>query len=506
MTGRWTRGGGTRGPAGVGVELRAVPLLVLAASGCTLAPDYAPPDLVSTLAEAPAFIAEDAAPGVDPADEFVAWWVMFGGAELSALVDDLAAANLDLAAARERVDQARALSRQARAIRLPSLVATVDVGGARAPTLVSDAVWDELYTVTGTATWNVDIFGELRSAERAARLNQASSALAARSLDQLLTAELVSAYVNAWTLQRRIAIVAESAESFAETAKITDQRYRSGSSQATALDVQIARQNQASAEAAIPELRALLAVQQQAIDVLLARPPGATRLTFADRPDAWTLPDLGAGAPADLLRRRPDVAAAELNYRAALADVGTARAQRYPSLSLNGSVTRQRNAAANPFDPEALIASLTAGLVRPVFQGGLLKAQVAQAEAAARELASDFAAAALEAVADVESALVFEAAYAEEIALRRASLEAAELSDRIARERYASGQATILTALETQRSLNTARQDLVLAEQTRLDARVDLYLALGGDWRRADDAPAATPTQTPTPTRTASDD
>lgn len=460
-------------------------LTPLLAAACSLTPDYEAPALVSTFAETERYGAASGMRAHDASPVRLAWWEGFGGAELSALVEAMTADNLDLAAARERVDQARALTRQARAARLPSLTASVEAGGVRAPTFTRDAAWDELYSVTGAAAWDLDIFGGLRNAQRSAQLSEASSALAARALDQVLIAELVTAYINAWALSRRIAIARDTAESFAETATLTDQRYRAGSSQASALDVQIARQNQASAEAAIPELRALLAVQRQAIDVLLARPPGRTRVTFAEPPDAWALAALDPGAPADLLRRRPDVAVAELNYRAALADIGSARAQRYPSLSLSGSVTWQQNAAANPFDPEALIASLTAGLVRPVFQGGRLKAQVALAEAAARELASAYAAAALQAVAEVENALVFEAAYREEIALRRVSLEAAEVSDRVARERYASGQATILTVLETQRALNTARQDLVLAEQTRLDARVDLYLALGGDWRPA---------------------
>ena len=472
----------SRGPGWGRAALAILPASFIGA--CTVAPKFEQPKLVATIAERPSYVSKAGQPP-EPAAHVAHWWTTMGGEELSTLVTGLDADNLDLSAARRRLDQARSLTRQARASRLPSISLSVDGGQIRTPTPSGDAVWDETYSLSGAASWDLDVFGGLRNAERAARLDAQASALSAEALFHLLTAELTRAYINAWTLARRIEISEQSAASFAETASITEGRYRAGSAQTSALDVQIARQNQASAEAAIPELKALLTVQQHAIDILLARPPGQTQLAFTTPPEAVGLPALSAGAPADLLRRRPDVAAAELAYRAALADVGTARAQRLPSLSLSGTISRQTADASDLFDPEALISNLTAGLFAPLFQGGRLKAQLSLTQAAAEELAANYALSALEAAIDVENALVLEDAYDEQLALRQASLTAAELSDRIARDRYASGQTTILTVLETQRALNTARQDLVIAEQTRLDARIDLHLALGGDWREA---------------------
>ncbi len=453
------------------------------AGACSLAPVYQAPAMVETLANATAYAADVALIAPYPALADAPWWETIGGRELSALVNELAVNNLDLAAARQRIDQARALTRQATAARLPNAALSLDGGAARTQNFRGETQWDEVYALGLSSSWNVDVFGGLRGAEIAARLRAEVSTLSEHALNQLLIAELTRSYVNAWALTQQSAIAEQSAASFAETVAITEARYEAGSAQISALDVQIARQNRASAAAAIPELRALLGVQEQAIDVLLARRLGATELALSPAPNAADLRPLDPGTPADVLRRRPDVAAAELNYRAALADVGAARAQRLPSLTLTGSMSRQTNDASDLFDADAMIANLTAGILAPLFQGGRLKAQVEAAEAAAQELASTYALTALSAVADVEGALLFERAYEEQRALRQVSLEAAERSNQIARERYASGQVSILTVLETQRALNTARQDLILAEQARLEARIDLYLALGGDWR-----------------------
>lgn len=464
-------------------------LIVLASSlvaGCALRPAFEAPPVVERIAVQPAFVALDTpSSALDPA-AFRAWWETIGGAELSELIAALDAENLDLSGARARTDQARARSRQALSGRLPAIGLSVEAGERRGIGPTGPLDWEETYAATAGLTWDVDLFGGARNAQLAARLRFEAQELSERTLFQALAAETATGFVRAWTLKRQIEVAEASAESFAETARLTDLRYRAGSPSVTALDVQLARQNEAAARAALPELRASLVLQLQGLDVLLGRPIGTTRLTFATPPDAAGLETLGVGVPADLLRRRPDVATAELAYRAALADVGVARAQLFPSLTLSGSLGQQTGDASALFDPDQMIASLVGGLVAPLYQGGRLRAQVDLAEASARELANAYANAALRAMGEVEAALVLEAAYADELALRWRALEAAEVSNRIAQERYASGQAPLLAVLEAQRALNASRLDLVLAEQKRLEARIALFLALGGDWRMVD--------------------
>ena len=415
------------------------------------------------------------------------WWLTLGGAELDRLVGELQNQSLSVAAAEARVAQARALIRVTRAERLPTVSASVDGGGQLGNAFVpglsgSDPEWSELYRAAINTDWNLDIFGAVRASEQAVRLRADSTALAAEALRQSLTVELVRGYVNAWTLQQQIELNRAIVEGFKRTAELTDQRYRAGSRTASLLDVQIARQNAASAAAAMPTLEAQYRNQLIAIDLLLGQLPGYTQLTFAGLLPVEALAPVSAGQPATLLLRRPDVALADLNWQAARFDLGAAQARRLPSLNLGVSFNHQSDDPSDLLDLDAWVGSVLAGLFAPIYQGGRLKAEVQRAEAVAAELAADYGQTTLNAVADVERALINEQAAHEQLERRDESLSAARLSDQIASDRYAAGQLSLLTLLETRRALDAARQDRILAEQSALDARIELYLALGGEW------------------------
>lgn len=460
-------------------------VLALAATGCVSAPDYAPPEIVSGVEAQADFQRERGAEADAPRGPQATWWRSIGGAELAGLVDALLASGPDLQAAQARVDQARALARQALGARLPAVTASGDIGELKLLE-PQNLPFAETSTAAINASWEVDLFGRLRAADRAARLRADAALLARQDLEQALIAEVARLYVGAWALREQLEIAAALAARFDRTAELTAARYRSGARNLGALDVQIARQNAAAARATLPGLRAQYQIQVQAIDVLLGRRPGRTSLAFSPPPRPELLASFPAGTPAALLTERPDVALAEAELRAGLADVGVARANRLPNFSISATLT-QATSPANFLGTESLIATYAAQVVAPLFQGGRLKAEVRRAKAAAEELAADFAAAALRALNEVESALLQEAATGEEVDLRAESLEAARLSDRIASERYAAGQVSLLTLLETRRALDGARQDAVAAAQARLEARISLHEALGGPWHTADE-------------------
>lgn len=455
-------------------------LAALLLAACALTPPYEPPETVAAVAAAEDFHNERPAAADESRVSQLYWWRSIGGSELERLVEALVDSNLDLSAAEARIDQARALSRQARAGRLPSVGVSAETGGLKLLD-PEELPWSDTYSASLSASWNTDIFGGLRKAERAARLRADAAQLSENALRQALTAELARAYVAAYALEHDIEIARALARSFENTASLSDQRYRAGSQAVNALDVQIARQNAASASAAVPTLEAQYLIQVQAIDVLLARAPGTTALSFTGLPEMRGLDPLPAGAPVEILSARPDVALAEAEYRAGLNDIGVARADLYPDISLNGVLT-QASSPANVLGAETLILNLFAEAFAPIYEGGRRRAEVRRAEAAARILSAEFESAALNAVRDVEAALALEDAGVRTIALRDVSLNAAQLSDRIASERYAAGQVGLLTVLETRRALDAARQDLVAAEEARLNARIDLHLALGGAW------------------------
>ncbi|MEO1658161.1 MAG: efflux transporter outer membrane subunit [Pseudomonadota bacterium] len=461
------------------MRIRLSLFFALGLAGCISSPRYEAPDLVAAVEGSERFLQAQAEASRDR-DSAVRWWLSIGGQELDRLVVDLLATSPDLEAARARVGQSRALSRQAFAGRLPVINGSADSGQLKLIEPV-DEPFAETSTLSVTGSWELDIFGKLRAADRAARLRADAAILGQADLERSLIAETARLYVGAWALRERLRIAEALATSFEETANLTGQRYRTGSRTLGALDVQIARQNAFSSASDVPAIAAQYQTQLQAIDVLLGRLPGTTVLRFEPAPNLRTLSDVSVGAPADLLLERPDVALAEAEFRAGLADLGVARAELLPSFSLTAALT-ETTSPANFLGSETLIATYAGEVVAPIFDGGRRRAEVRRARAATDELAASFASAAVTALNDMETALIQERATTEELELRRSSLEAARLSDQIASERYVAGQVSLITLLETRRSLNTARQSEVTATESRLNARISLYEALGGDW------------------------
>ncbi len=461
---------------------RLTPVLGLLVAACVSPIPQEPPALIGLLDSQEAYFF---APAGDASEHARARpsppWRGLGGAELEGFVADARSENLGVRSASARIAQADAIVRESRAGLLPTLSQSISAGVNRGPDQTGEFVWEDAFSLGPSVSWNADLFGGQRRAVDAARLRHAASILTRADVQRQISAAVARAYVTAWSLSEQIKIAEDLVVSFSDTEKLTDERYRAGSRTTTALDVQIARQNLAAARAGLPSLRAQYAGQLLGLDVLLGRVPGQTELNFDNRQSEAVLPMLSPGAPADLLRLRPDVALTELNYRAALADTDTARARLRPSVSFSGSFSTQTSDLGQLFDPEEALVGLTASLLAPIYQGGRLRASVERAEAAAEEVSLAYVETILTALSEVERALLDEAAANEQVELVSDSLLAAELAERISMERYASGQISLLNLLETRRALNTARQEMVQAHERRFLARIELYTALGGD-------------------------
>ncbi|MEO1035915.1 MAG: efflux transporter outer membrane subunit [Pseudomonadota bacterium] len=455
-------------------------LAAVLATSCSLTPSPETPEIVQGIEALPTF--DGASERSTDESSRLGWWAAVGGDELGEYVDVLRKDSLVLAEARLQALQSRELTRQARSARLPSASASVDATSTRVPGPNENGIYTEDYTGSLAASFDTDVFGGLRASERAAQLNALAAELTYRATEQREIATLAKNWVSAATLQRRLDLANSIAESFRATYELTDQRYRAGSSSSSASDVQIALQNYDTARVDIPDLATQLATQLLAIDEQLVRLPGQTAAAFQGQ----FQPEYNAaallGQPASLLANRPDVAAAELRYRAALEDVGAARANLYPALSLTAALTFQSETPSDLFDWGEHIGSLASALVQPVFQGGRLRSQVRLDQARAEELAAAFARTTLGAVIDVEIALANLAGLDEQRERLIAAVTSARISDDIAQSRYRQGLTSILAVLETQRGLNTAQQNLILIEQALLNAQIDLFLGLGGVW------------------------
>lgn len=455
--------------------------MALLVSACSLVPEPDTPATIDAISAVPGYSTDPRVGGSVSADQLL-WWRRIGGSELAGWVSRLKQHNFELAEARERVEQANEFARQARSGRLPKVSGDSGASRNRTSDLFGNFDWGDQYSAGLAASLDTDIFGGLRAAERAAILSAEAARLNYIATEQRSIEALARSWVAAATLERRLALARENAESFRVTYNLTDERHRAGSPNTTASDVLIARQNLDAALAEIPAIETQISTQLLAIDQQLAHPPGTTARTFKGKMTVSPGMTVPVGFPAALLTARPDVAAAELSYRSALQDIGTARADLLPRLSLNSSLSFQNQDVSDLFDLDRYIANLAASLTQPVFQGGLLQSRLRVEESRARELSTAYARIALKAFSEVETALVRQSGTLRELEQLQKTLRSAEDSNRIVQDRYRQGLQPLLAVLETQRGLTSAKQNIISAEQSLQEARIALHLSLGGRW------------------------
>lgn len=454
-------------------------------TSCTLTPNPEAPETVEVIRDMSSYSYSAGAGEVEgriKPTEALAWWEGIGGSELAAMVSRLRESNYELREARERVLQAREFARQVRSRRLPAAAANIGVSENRTSNLQGDFLWSDNYSAGINASFETDIFGGLRAAHRAAELSAKASELGYLAREQQSVAFLTRSWLAASTLSRQLAVTREIVRNYRSTYVLTDERHRAGSAGSSASDVLIARQNLEAAEAGIPNQEVQIAVQLLAIDQQLGQVPGTTRKTFQGNLEVDEAMVAPYGLPASLLTLRPDVASAELAYQAALADIGVARANLLPVVSLTSTLSFQSMDLSELFDPRDYIANLAASLAQPVTQGGRLRSQLRLEESQARELATAFARVALSALSEVETALAQQAGALLELEGLNRAVKTARDASEIAQIRYGQGLQPLLSILETQRGLNNALQNRILAQQRLLDARIALHLSLGGTW------------------------
>ena len=331
------------------------------------------------------------------------------------------------------------------------------------------------------ASWEPDLFGAERSAVAA---SQADVAVALASLGDAqvsLAAEVAANYIALRGVQERLAIARSNLASQQETLQISEWRLQAGLT--TSLVTEQARAAVEQTAAQIPALESSLAQTRHALAVLTGQPPAALDAALAPaRPVPQAPAELALAIPAQTLRQRADVRAAEQRIVAALARVSQADAARYPSLRISGNLGLGA-ATLGALTHGASVASALLGSISvPQFDGGAARAQVRVQEAALEQARIGYEAVVLGALQDVEDALVALQGDRERLARLRAAAEAAANADLLARQRFQSGLIDFPTVLDPQRTV-LAAQDGVAAAQTSLATdHVRLYKALGGGW------------------------
>lgn len=484
--------------------------------GCTMGPNFQPPDWASPTSwfsgpKEPVRPPESitVAEPVDPE-----WWKLFGDPELTKLEEKVAALNLDVQVAGIRLAESRAQLGVARAAQVPVFNGNASytreqasnngffslannatgkaangasgnsTGGVVAHGLAPFDIWQGGFD----ASWELDLWGKVhRSVESAAATAQAADEARRAALLSSL-AEVARDYIQLRGTQEQLRIARENVNTAQQSLKLTQERAAGGVT--TDLDVANASAQLRTTLAQIPTLEQQEAQGINALSLLLGQPPNALRQDLATaRPVPPVPARVPVGVPSELARRRPDIRQAEAQLHAATADIGVAVANFYPSLTLNGSFGLQALQLQHAFDLGSNQFAVGPGLTIPIFQGGQLRSTLELRKAQQQEAAVNYQKTVLQAWHDVDNALT---AYQAEQARRDELIQAVAENRKalvLAQSRYQQGVADFLTVLDAQRSLLAAELQLADSTTTVSANLVALYKALGGGWEA--DMPAA---------------
>jgi NodT family efflux transporter outer membrane factor (OMF) lipoprotein len=449
-------------------------LCALLLGACTVGPNYRPPP-AGALSVPEAFYgpAPAAAGSAAPAD-LARWWERFDDPLLTRLIDEASRDNLDLAASAARLTQARESLVQARAGLVPTVGASAGAGRT-----IGSGNDRNSFSLGADAAWEVDLFGRIRRGVEAAGADAEGAYYDREALRVAIAAEVATNYVEARLAQERLAIARDTLAISDDNLQIA--RWRVEAGLVSSLDSEQARAARAQTAASIPNIERSFTSATYRLAVLTGRAPGA--LT-AELTEAKPIPkgpqDVAVGIPADTLRQRPDLRAAERNLAAATARIGVAQAQLYPGLRLTGNIGTSALSLGGLFS--AITGSIFAGLDQTLFDGGRLRSQLRSQRAATEGALATYHQAVLTSLEDVENALLALRAARERRAQFAIALEAATNTAILARIQYRSGLTDFRQLLESERSLLSARDGIAASRGDEALALVQLYRALGGGW------------------------
>ena len=459
----------------------SVLLAGLALAGCaSVGPDYRAP----TLAVPSAWnrIDPEAQPVIhtEAPRDISAWWHHLNDPLLSRLVAEALQAGPDLRSAQARLRAARGRRVVAAADRFPGVTASASASRSDSSAQTFGGGTRDFFSAGFDANWELDVFGGIRRGVEAADADLAASEASLNDTRVSLASEVALTYVEVRALQARLGIALANLASQSETLQLTDWRVQAGL--ASSQDAEQARSNREQTRSQIPSLQASLAEAEHRLDILLGRTPGTLHPRLAATRALPAVPEqIAVGIPADTLRQRPDVRAAERTLAAETARVGVAEAARYPSFNLSGSIGLEALTFSALGDNGAA-TSLLAGISSPVFNAGRLRAQVDIQDAVREQALVAYEQTVLRALQEVENALVALARSRErEQALVRA-VEAARNAALMAEQRYSAGLIDFQPVLDTQRSVLSVEDNLATTRADGVLALVRLYKALGGGW------------------------
>jgi NodT family efflux transporter outer membrane factor (OMF) lipoprotein len=478
------------------MKMRPLPLIMsalgapLLLSGCAVGPEYAPP--VSSLP--PAFhgsaAVEARTPSAEAAD-LITWWRSFNDPLLTSFVERGLAQNLDLQQAAARVVQARASLKSANAALLPSGQISGQAGenyqsletpigriGSAFPQFQRST---EIYELDLGASWELDLFGGRDAARDAARADWQASKAGAVAAQLSVAAQIADTYIAIRMLQARLDVARSQLDTQQRLVDLVSLQYRKGV--AAELQFRQAEGALGQVRASVPALQNELDMAMNALDVLIGVQPGTTRAELVPQAPIPTPPAIStAGGPAALLRRRPDIIAAERTLAASNARIGVAVSEYYPKFSLSGLLGTATTAAGGLFTGNAVQANGILGLRWRLFDFGRVDAEIKTAKGRNAEALAAYRLTVLRASQDVEDAfstLVQQEARSTSLVQGEASLSRARDASMAA---YKGGVASLIEVLDADRRLLETRDGAIQARAAATRGAIASFRALGGGW------------------------
>ena len=459
--------------------ISAVGFLLGGLIGCiNLGPHYQRPDVNI---EIPKYYQSDSIKSSTDAMITDRWWHDFNDPELNRLVEAVLRYNWDLKQAAARILEARAQYVQVGADRWPQVNFDYDwnkrrfggVNVGRGETITT-------HQVAFRALFEIDLWSRLAKASRAAWNEILVDEENRRTIAQTLVAETINLYLQIEAFERRLQIAADSIAAFERSLQFVETRYRRGLT--SVLDVRQARRILSGAQIRVPELQQQLGITQQQLSILLGRYP-ETRPARPQPEDYYRQPEpVPTGLPSTLLRQRPDIRAAEVRLQALNEQIGAAKADRFPKITLTGSYGWNADGKDRLFKSDSVIWNFARGVMQPLVDADLLKARQRGVEARYQQAVSDYANTVLNAFAEVEGALLTRQKQLERRQREVVFLEEARATQRVAQNRYIKGLVQYLDVLDAQQTRFTAEDRLAEVDLSILSNRVNLHRALGGSW------------------------
>ncbi|MCC9001795.1 MAG: efflux transporter outer membrane subunit [Candidatus Competibacter sp.] len=456
-------------------------LALLLLPGCAaVGPDYVAPEPATPATWQGAAAAKVTVVRTAP-DNLASWWRQLDDPTLTGLIERALQNSLDVRTAQAKLREARARRALAGANLFPTVTASATATQTQSSAEIGGGTTRNLYNAGFDASWEPDVFGGLRRSEEAAQADLEASEASLHDVQVSLVAEVALNYVELRSFQARLDIAKANAASQTETLQLTQWRAQAGLT--SALDVEQARANLEQTRARIPTLETGRTEAEHRLEILLGQRPGTLTNTLAD---SIGLPHLPArvtvGIPADTLRQRPDVRTAERKLAAETARIGVVEAERYPNFSLSGSLGLEAYGLGALSSGDAVARTLLGSVAAPIFDAGRIRQQIEIQNAVQEQAFINYQSTVLNALEEVENALVTLTNTQKRQENLRDATRAARLAALLARHRYTAGVIDFQTVLDTERTVLTLEDNLKSSEAENVSALIQLYKALGGGW------------------------